>query len=135
MDKRNIIIAIDGYSSCGKSTIAKALANKLNYIYIDSGAMYRAVTLYIIEHNIPVNNIEEIKSHLSHIEIKFDLKDNNPVVLLNGNDVTTKIREMKVSELVSDISSIKEVRNAMVIQQQKIAQNQDIVMDGRDIGS
>lgn len=135
MDKRNIIIAIDGYSSCGKSTVAKALANKLNYIYIDSGAMYRALTLYLIEHCIPISDIEEIKSRLPTIEIKFDLKDNETVVLLNDKDVTAKIREMNVSELVSEVSSIKEVRNAMVVQQQKMAENQNIVMDGRDIGT
>ncbi|TCK85170.1 (d)CMP kinase [Albibacterium bauzanense] len=135
MDKRNIIIAIDGYSSCGKSTVAKALANKLNYIYIDSGAMYRALTLYLIEHHISANDIEKIKSHLSDIEIKFDLKDDKTIVLLNGKDVTSKIREMNVSELVSEVSSIKEVRKAMVVQQQKMAENQNIVMDGRDIGT
>src|SRR5690606_33691451 len=135
MDKRNIIIAIDGYSSCGKSTVAKALANKLNYIYIDSGAMYRALTLYLIKHHIPINDIEKIKSHLSGIEIKFDLQNNKSIVLLNGKDVTAEIREMNVSELVSDVSTIKEVRTAMVIQQQKMAENQNIVMDGRDIGT
>lgn len=135
MDKRNIIIAIDGYSSCGKSTVAKALANRLNYIYIDSGAMYRALTLYLIEHRIPINDIEKIKSHLSKIEIKFDLKGDKTIVLLNGKDVSSKIREMNVSELVSDVSSIKEVRNAMVVQQQKMAEDQNIVMDGRDIGT
>lgn len=135
MDKRNIIIAIDGYSSCGKSTVAKALANKLNYIYIDSGAMYRALTLYLIEHRIPIDDIEKIKSHLPDIEIKFDLKGDKTIVLLNGKDVTAKIREMNVSELVSDVSSIKDVRKAMVVQQQKMAKDQNIVMDGRDIGT
>ncbi len=135
MDKRNIIIAIDGYSSCGKSTVAKALANRLNYIYIDSGAMYRALTLYLIENHISINDIENIKSNLSKIEIKFDLKDHKTVVLLNGKDVSSKIREMNVSELVSEVSSIKEVRNAMVVQQQRMAKDQNIVMDGRDIGT
>lgn len=135
MDKNNIIIAIDGYSSCGKSTVAKALANKLNYIYIDSGAMYRALTLYLIENNIPVNDIEQIKTKLPGIEIKFDLKGDKTIVLLNNKDVTTKIREMNVSELVSEVSSIKEVRKAMVLQQQRMSKDQNIVMDGRDIGT
>jgi len=135
MDKNNIIIAIDGYSSCGKSTVAKALANKLNYIYIDSGAMYRALTLYFIQNEISINDIESIKSQLPKIEIKFDLKDNKSVVILNGEDVTAKIRDMNVSELVSEVSAIKEVRKAMVIQQQKMAKDQNIVMDGRDIGT
>ncbi|HUH18678.1 (d)CMP kinase [Albibacterium sp.] len=135
MDKRNIIIAIDGYSSCGKSTVAKALANRLNYIYIDSGAMYRALTLYLIENHISINDIEKIKSNLSKIVIKFELKDHKTIVLLNGKDVSSKIREMNVSELVSEVSSIKEVRNALVVQQQKMAEDQNIVMDGRDIGT
>lgn len=135
MDKRNIIIAIDGYSSCGKSTVAKALANRLNYIYIDSGAMYRALTFYLIENHISINDIEKIKSNLSKIVIKFELKDHKTIVLLNGKDVSSKIREMNVSELVSEVSSIKEVRNALVVQQQKMAEDQNIVMDGRDIGT
>jgi len=135
MDKKNVIIAIDGYSSCGKSTVAKALAKKLNYIYVDSGAMYRAVTLYLIENEIDIKDIQRVKEALLAIHIEIHLENDKSIVLLNNRDVTENIREMRVSELVSDVSTIKEVRTAMVAQQQRMGRNKNIVMDGRDIGS
>lgn len=132
---KNIVIAIDGYSSCGKSTLAKALAKKLNFIYIDSGAMYRAVTVYFLRHQVDLTNDTEIENALEHIEISFDAKDYNSHVLLNGEDVSEEIRQMHVSEQVSPVSAIKQVRTAMVKQQQKLGQSKNIVMDGRDIGT
>src|SRR5690606_17925138 len=135
MEQKNVIIAIDGYSSCGKSTVAKALAKKLNYVYIDSGAMYRAFTLYLIENNISFTNIDKIKSILPDVHIEFRMENEQCLVLLNNNDVTDMIRDMKVSEMVSDVSSITEVRTAMVAQQQRMGKNKNIVMDGRDIGT
>src|SRR5690606_1380276 len=133
--KENMIIAIDGYSSCGKSTVAKALAKKLKYIYIDSGAMYRAVTLYLINNSIDIKDTAKIKNILPDIQIELHLEDDTSIVLLNDEDVTDQIREMRVSELVSDVSAIKEVRTAMVAQQQRMGRNKNIVMDGRDIGT
>src|SRR5690606_22239433 len=106
MNKKNIIVAIDGYSSCGKSTVAKALANRLNYVYIDSGAMYRAVTLYLIENEIEVEDIEKVKSILPGLHIEFRVEDDKCLVFLNNSDVTDMIRDMKVSELVSNVSTI-----------------------------
>jgi len=135
MDKKNVIIAIDGYSSCGKSTVAKALAKRLNYIYVDSGAMYRAVTLYLIENKIDIQDIQKIREALPAIHIELHLEKEKSIVLLNNRDVTENIREMQVSELVSDVSTIKEVRTAMVAQQQRMGRNKNIVMDGRDIGT
>lgn len=129
-----MIIAIDGYSSCGKSTVAKALAKRLNYIYIDSGAMYRAVTLYLIENHLD-QDLQKIKEALPNIHIEFHVENDKSIVLLNNKDVTEQIREMEVSEQVSTVSAIKEVRKAMVEQQQRMGKNKDIVMDGRDIGT
>lgn len=129
-----MIIAIDGYSSCGKSTVAKALAKELNYVYIDSGAMYRAVTLYLIENKLE-HDFQKIDKVLSDIHIEFHAENDRSTVLLNGRDVTDDIREMKVSELVSEVSSNKEVRKSMVAQQQRMGKNKNIVMDGRDIGT
>jgi cytidylate kinase len=135
--KKDIIIAIDGYSSCGKSTLAKALAEKLGYIYIDSGAMYRAVTLYFIDNEIDINNQQQIKESLKNINIKFqnnlELKRNE--TLLNGKVVEDEIRSMKVSQLVSPVSAIPVVRDFLVAQQSRMGINRGIVMDGRDIGT
>lgn len=129
-----MIIAIDGYSSCGKSTVAKALAKKLNYVYIDTGAMYRAFTLYLIENSIAFD-AKQIKSILPKIHIELQVEGDRSIVLLNGQDVTAAIREMRVSEMVSEVSAIKEVRKAMVAQQQRMGTDKNIVMDGRDIGT
>lgn len=133
--KKNIVIAIDGYSSCGKSTLAKALAQKLNYIYIDSGAMYRAVTLFFLRQGINLKSHHEIVQALEAINIDFHSRDYQSHVLLNGEEVSEEIRQMPVSQNVSEIATIKEVRQCMVMQQQKMGKQKNIVMDGRDIGT
>jgi cytidylate kinase len=132
---KNIIIAIDGYSSCGKSTLAKSLAKKLNFIYVDSGAMYRAVTLYFLRNNIDITNHDAIVAALEHIDLNFHSRDYQSHILLNGEEVSEEIRQMPVSESVSDIAAIKEVRKAMVKQQQKMGRSKNVIMDGRDIGT
>lgn len=134
MEKR-INIALDGYSSCGKSTLAKALANHLNYIYIDSGAMYRSVALYAIRHNI-ADNKTAIEAALPEIEICFKLNSQNKSeTYLNGENVEDEIRDIAVSSIVSQISQIHSVRIKLVELQQKMSQSKGVVMDGRDIGS
>jgi cytidylate kinase len=135
MTKRNIIIAIDGYSSCGKSTVAKALANKLHYVYVDSGAMYRAVTLYFLRNNVNLEDDNKISEALENIHIDFHKEHGVTKVLLNDEDVSEEIRQMPVSENVSAVSAIKAVRKAMVKQQQKMGARKNVVMDGRDIGT
>ncbi|MGK6351367.1 (d)CMP kinase [Parapedobacter sp. DT-150] len=135
MARTNHIIAIDGYSSCGKSTLAKALAKALHYVYIDSGAMYRAVTLYIIRHAIPLEDEEKVAEALRDIHIDFHPEGGSTRILLNGEDVSEEIRQMYVSDYVSEVSAIKAVRQAMVAQQQRMGQRRNIVMDGRDIGT
>jgi CMP/dCMP kinase len=139
-NQKKINIAIDGYSSCGKSTLAKALAKALNYIFIDSGAMYRAITLHLLnkkfikEDNIEVNQIiEELKNIELHFE--FNPLTERPEIYLNNKNVELEIRTMYVSSNVSKIASIKEVRTKLVQIQQKIGENGGVVMDGRDIGS
>lgn len=132
----NIIIAIDGYSACGKSTTAKEAARILGYRYIDSGAMYRAVTLYFLENHVSFTNPKEISQALKKIEITFKVnakKETN--IYLNGLKVDSKIRKMKISDQVSTVSAIKEVRQAMVALQRKLGKDRGIVMDGRDIGT
>lgn len=133
--KKNVVVAIDGYSSCGKSTLAKALAKKLGFIYIDSGAMYRAVTLYFLRNNIDVNSEEEVREALKHIELNFHSRDYQSHITLNGEEVSEEIREMPVSEAVSEIAASKHVRKDMVKQQQRMARSKHVVMDGRDIGT
>ena len=130
-----IVVAIDGYSSCGKSTLAKALAKKLHFIYVDSGAMYRAVTLYFLRNKTDLNNHDLIIDALQHIDLNFHSRDYQSHILLNGEEVSDEIRQMPVSENVSRISAIKEVRQAMVKQQQKMGKSKNMVMDGRDIGT
>lgn len=132
---KNIVIAIDGYSSCGKSTIAKALAKKLHFIYIDTGAMYRAVTLYFLRHQIDLNDPLAVESALDNIHINFDYRDGQTFVFLNEEDISEEIRQMPVSEKVSQVSAIKAVRTAMVRQQQRMGKSKNIIMDGRDIGT
>lgn len=131
MSRKKINIAIDGYSSCGKSTLAKALAKKLGYVYVDSGAMYRCVTLYFLENNVDISSDDAIQKALSEIEIDFE----DHKVFLNGKDVSEEIRSMTISNAVSKISAIKAVRKAMVYLQQNIGIKQNLVMDGRDIGT
>lgn len=126
-------IAIDGYSSCGKSTIAKALANELGYTYIDTGAMYRAVTLYFLRNELDVKDAQAVDQALKAIQITFS--NEGKEVWLNGENVSDEIRQMPVAENVSKISAIKAVRIAMVEQQRAIGSKQNVVMDGRDIGT
>ncbi|TKC04605.1 (d)CMP kinase [Pedobacter polaris] len=133
--RKNLVVAIDGYSSCGKSTLAKALAKKLGFIYIDSGAMYRAVTLYFIRNKVDMNNQDAINDALQHIELNFHSRDYESHILLNGEEVSEEIRQMPVSESVSEVSANKQVRHDMVKQQQRMGKSKNIVMDGRDIGT
>jgi cytidylate kinase len=132
---KNIVVAIDGYSSCGKSTLAKALAKKLHFIYIDSGAMYRAVTLFFLRNNIDLRDNESVKNALNNIHIDFQTTDNQTLITLNGEDVSKEIRQMPVADKVSTVSAIKDVRIEMVRQQQRMGRSGNIVMDGRDIGT
>lgn len=135
MTRENFIIAIDGFSSCGKSTIAKALAKKLNFVFVDSGAMYRAVTLYFLRHKIDYNDQHAVLAALDDIHIDFVPNTDKVQIFLNNEDVSEDIRKMEISDNVSEVSAIKEVRQAMVAQQQKLGQKRNIVMDGRDIGT
>jgi cytidylate kinase len=131
----NIVVAIDGYSSCGKSTIAKALAKKLHFVYVDSGAMYRAVALYFLRNNIDLHNHEQISDALKKIHLNFQARDYQTHITLNGEEVSEEIRLMPVSDAVSAVSAIHEVRQEMVKQQQRMGKSKNIVMDGRDIGT
>lgn len=130
-----IIIAIDGYSACGKSTLAKAMARQLNYRFIDTGAMYRAVTLFFLRHNVDLENAEQVQHHLDQLTIDFHSIDGQNRVLLNGEDVEDEIRGLQVGNWVSPVATISAVRKAMVEQQRRMGQNKGIVMDGRDIGT
>ena len=131
----NTVIAIDGYSSCGKSTLAKALAKKLHFIYIDSGAMYRAVTLYFLRNNIDLSNHEQIAEALKDIHLNFHSRDYQTHITLNDEEVSEEIRQMPVSDNVSSVAALREVRHEMVKQQQRMGRSKNIVMDGRDIGT
>jgi cytidylate kinase len=133
--RKNLVVAIDGYSSCGKSTLAKALAKKLGFIYIDSGAMYRAVTLFFIRNHVNINDHDAVTDALQHIELNFHSRDYESHITLNGEEVSEEIRKMPVSDKVSEVSAIKEVRTEMVRQQQRMGKSKNIVMDGRDIGT
>lgn len=132
-----IIIAIDGHSSCGKSTLAKDLAKELGYRHIDSGAMYRAITLYFLRNNIKIENDLEVKNALKNITLSFIKNDTTGKsdICLNGEDVAHRIHDMIVAERVSDVAAIKEVRQFAVAQQQQMGKDKGIVMDGRDIGT
>lgn len=132
---KNIVVAIDGYSSCGKSTLAKALAKELQFIYVDSGAMYRAVTLYFLRNHIDLNNPEQVAEALKNIHLNFHSRDYQTHITLNDEEVSDEIRLMPVSENVSPVSAIREVRKEMVAQQQRMGRSKNIVMDGRDIGT
>jgi cytidylate kinase len=131
----NIVIAIDGYSSCGKSTLAKALAQKLHFIYVDSGAMYRAVTLYFLRNNVDLNSHEKIAEALKNIHLNFHSRDYQTHITLNDEDVSDEIRQMPVSDNVSAVAALHDVRHEMVKQQQRMGRSKNIVMDGRDIGT
>ena len=140
MKDHKIIIAIDGHSSCGKSTIAKAVAVRFGYIFIDSGAMYRAVTLYALRNNLVIDGVvkqEELIQALPLIKIEFryNTEMQKSDTYLNGENVENEIRQLPVSQHVSPVATIVEVRAAMVRQQQEMGKNKGIVMDGRDIGT
>jgi len=137
---RKIIIAIDGHSSCGKSTVAKELARKLNYIFIDTGAMYRAVTLYCLRNNLIENgkvNVSELKVNLDKIKVSFryNPESQHNDVWLNGENVEQEIRLLNVSQNVSPVAAVAEVRHLLVALQQEMGTSKGIVMDGRDIGT
>ncbi|HOY04768.1 MAG TPA: (d)CMP kinase [Saprospiraceae bacterium] len=132
---KRIIVAIDGYSSCGKSTLAKAMAKSLHYAYLDSGAMYRAVTLYFLDNQLDYNDPAVVETALPNIEIHFERIDGQNRTFLNGIDIERDIREMRVSEHVSPVSTISAVRRAMVHQQKSMGKRRGIVADGRDIGT
>ncbi|UYQ91672.1 (d)CMP kinase [Chitinophaga horti] len=134
---KKIIITIDGYSSCGKSTLAKQLAKKLDYIYIDSGAMYRAVTLFFIRQDVNWRDEAEVKNALKDVHLEFVYNNNSgqAEMHLNDENVEHLIREMLVAEKVSEIAAIGAVRTFAVAQQQKMGARKGIVMDGRDIGT
>ena len=131
------IIAIDGWSACGKSTLAKQLANKLGYVYIDSGAMYRAITLFFLRQNINLSNAAEVLEALRNINIDFRLNTDSQHsdIYLNGENIEVLIRDLSVAGKVSNIAAIAAVRTFAVAQQQKMGNNKGIVMDGRDIGT
>lgn len=137
MLEKRIIIAIDGHSSCGKSTLAKQVASLLGYAYVDSGAMYRAVTLFAIESNVEIEKVVDWKTVMKDINISFmnDPETQENTTYLNGFNVESKIRDLAVSEKVSQVAAIPEVRHALVEQQRAFAKQGGIVMDGRDIGS
>ncbi len=140
MSPRKIVIAIDGYASCGKSTMAKELARKIGYIYIDSGAMYRAVALYCIEQGLFEGNrldVEALQRHIDDIDITFVLnpETGRPETFLNGRNVERDIRGMAVSDKVSYVAAVGFVRRKLVALQQAMGREKGIVMDGRDIGT
>jgi CMP/dCMP kinase len=136
MHLKKIVIAIDGYSACGKSTTAKQVASVLGYRYIDTGAMYRAVTLYFLDHHVALTNPKEVSKALNEIQIAFKVNSKNiSETFLNGLNVEQAIRKMRVSQNVSQVSAIKAVRFSLVDQQRKLAKEKGVVMDGRDIGT
>lgn len=132
--EQKYIIAIDGGVATGKSTIAKAVAKELNFVYINTGDMYRAVTLYFVQNNIEITD-ENIVSNINDIKITFRLEDNNVITILNGEDVTEKLHSANISKLVPLVAKVKIVREKMVELQREFAKNNSIVMDGRDIAS
>mgnify|MGYP006287657847 CR=1 FL=1 len=131
------VIAIDGPAGAGKSTIARKLAKKINFKYLDTGAMYRAVTYYILSNNISIDNKKDITRAAQNMDISFSSPDKEgiPHILVNNKDITKEIRKPEINENVSKIAKIKGVRKALVKKQRKIAKNKKIIMDGRDIGT
>lgn len=132
-----IVITIDGWSSCGKSTLAKQLAKQLGYVYIDSGAMYRAITLYFLRHHLDWTDVSEVINALKNIILEFQCNEKNgqSEIYLNGENVEYVIRDLVIAEKVSEVAAIKEVRTFAVAEQQKMGKMKGIVMDGRDIGT
>jgi CMP/dCMP kinase len=135
--EKKIIISIDGWSSCGKSTLAKQLAKELGYVYVDSGAMYRAITLYFLRNHIDWTETIEVKEALKniHLEFVYNTAGKQTEVYLNDENVEYVIRDLVIAEKVSDVAAIKQVREFAVAQQQKMGSKKGIVMDGRDIGT
>jgi len=135
--KGKIIITIDGYSSCGKSTLAKQMAKELGYVYIDSGAMYRAITLYFLRNHVDWTNNAEVKAALKNINLHFEYNDKllQSEMILNDENVEYVIRDLIIAEKVSDVAAIADVRTFAVKQQQQMGKKKGIVMDGRDIGT
>ena len=135
--KKKIIITIDGWSSCGKSTLAKQLARELNYVYIDSGAMYRAITLYFLRNHVDWTKHAAVDKALKNITLEFETnhKTGHTDMCLNGENVEYVIRDLVIAEKVSEVAAVKEVRAFAVAQQQAMGQHKGIVMDGRDIGT
>ncbi|MBR9920239.1 MAG: (d)CMP kinase [Bacteroidetes bacterium] len=131
----NITIAIDGHSSCGKSTLAKDLARALDYVYVDSGAMYRAVTLFFLENEVDPIDAPAVDKALDAIDIRFEKMDGQNHTFLNGENVEEEIRKMYISDYVSPVAAIPNVRRALVQQQRDLGKDGGIVMDGRDIGT
>ena len=134
---KKIVITIDGWSSCGKSTLAKQLAKHLVYVYIDSGAMYRAITLYFLRHHLDWTDVSEVNNALKNIVLEFHCNEKNgqSEIYLNGENVEYVIRDLLIAEKVSEVAAIKEVRSFAVTEQQKMGKKKGIVMDGRDIGT
>ena len=134
---KKIIITIDGWSSCGKSTLAKQLAQKLGYVYVDSGAMYRAVTLYFLRNHIDWTDKKDVKNALKEINIEFNKNNSTETseIYLNGENVEYVIRDLVIAEKVSEVATIKDVRDFAVAQQKKMGEKKGIIMDGRDIGT
>jgi cytidylate kinase len=132
-----IIVALDGFSSCGKSTTAKRVAAKLHYAFVDTGAMYRAVALYFHRNQIDIANLVAVADALNQVDITFEFNPQRQAsdTLLNGENVEVEIRKMYISELVSQVAAVPIVRRAMVAQQQKMGLKKGLVMDGRDIGT
>jgi len=137
MSSGKLTITIDGWSSCGKSTLARQLAKKLGYVYIDSGAMYRAITLYFLRNHIDWTDPKEVNPALLNIELEFRSNEqaDRSEMYLNGENVEFVIRDLVVAEKVSEVAAIKEVRDFAVAQQRKMGKGKGIVMDGRDIGT
>lgn len=135
--QQKIIITIDGWSSCGKSTLAKQLARELGYLYIDSGAMYRAITLYFLRNHVDWTHLDAVHEALQHIKLTFmsNHKTGQSEMYLNGENVEYVIRDLVVAEKVSEVAALREVREFAVKQQQDMGRNKGIVMDGRDIGT
>ena len=134
-EKKIITIAVDGYSSCGKSTVAKQLAKHFNFIYVDTGAMYRSVSLYFLRNEIDYSNSEQVEKALQNIKIEFKLLNNSQIVHLNNEAVEGFIRNQNINNIVSDVAKISLVRRKMVELQRFISQGKSVVMDGRDIGT
>jgi cytidylate kinase len=133
----NIVIAIDGYSGCGKSSTAKAVAKTLGYTYIDSGAMYRAATLHFLNEKLSPSNEEEVKKGLDSLDISFQINQGTGLqeTYLNGQNVEDEIRSMHISQKVSELATVALIRKELVAQQQRLGEGKGVVMDGRDIGS